>query len=84
MSMTTPMAAWAVNRMALSIMITPTGTLVFRAPRLTIQPLSGTETGREGERQSQRKKTNRDKGSVKDRCMRNVLYRRCNTVKVKI
>lgn len=48
MSKTTPMAAWAVNRMALSIMITPTGTLVFRAARLTIQPLS--RTGREGER----------------------------------
>lgn len=64
MSMTTPMAAWAVNRMALSIMITPTGTLVFRAARLTIQPLS--RTVREGERDSHKK---RHSGSVKkDRC----------------
>ena len=39
LSMMTPKAVWAVKKMALIIMITPTGTLVFRAARLTIQPL---------------------------------------------
>lgn len=38
-SMTIPMALWAVKRMAFIIMIAPTGTLVFRAARLTIHPL---------------------------------------------
>lgn len=37
--MTIPMAVWAVKRTAFIIMIAPTGTLVFRAARLTIHPL---------------------------------------------
>lgn len=37
--MTTPMAAWAVKKMALIIMMAPTGTLWFMAARLTIHPL---------------------------------------------
>lgn len=36
---TTPMAVWAVKRMAFIIMIAPTATLIFRAARLTIHPL---------------------------------------------
>lgn len=37
--MTTPMAAWAVKKMALIIMMTLTTTLCFMAARLTIHPL---------------------------------------------
>lgn len=37
--MTTPMAAWAVKKMALIIMMAPTATLWFMAARLTIHPL---------------------------------------------
>lgn len=35
------MAVWAVKRTAFIIMMAPTGTLVFRAARLTIHPLKG-------------------------------------------
>lgn len=38
-SRTTPMAAWAVKKMALIIMMAPTATLLFIAARLTIHPL---------------------------------------------
>lgn len=38
-SRTTPMAAWAVKKMALIIMMAPTATLWFMAARLTIHPL---------------------------------------------
>ena len=55
--MTTTMAVWAVKRTALSIMITPTGTRVFRAARLTIHPLGEWQTGREGEKEKVKGKT---------------------------
>lgn len=37
--MTTPMAVWPVKRIELVIMIAPTPTFLFKAARLTIQPL---------------------------------------------
>lgn len=63
--MTTPMTAWPVKSTALSIMITPTGTLVFSVARLTIHPLGGSEEEeeeREGWRKGEREEGRRERG----------------------